>query len=305
MCSYRPRISFRAWRRLFGFSFWTWMQTMVFQIRDRCDSIVISRILGAAHFGTFSIATELGTLPVTEVVEPLGRSVFSGFVLLHRDARSSTRLYLDAVQGAVTVVLPAGLGISMVADPMVRFVLGERWLAAVPVIDIVAIASTVSIFGNLSAMFLTAGGKVRDTFILNTLSVSLRIPLMIGLIWKWGLLGGAFAVAISLLVDQSLYLWRTMRQLDITFAALFQRVWRALVAAIGMVACLAWLAMAWTEGSESAGWSTIHDLLVRCATGAVVYSAILLATWYLAGRPDGIEQQVLTLVGERSRQRRA
>jgi lipopolysaccharide exporter len=159
MSAYRPRVSLRSWRRLIGFSFWSWMGTMLNQMKERGDSIIIGRVLGTAQFGIFSVGSELGALPVTEVVEPLGRTLFSGFAMLHRSAESPTRLYLGAVETSIMLILPAGIGISMIADPMVRFVLGEQWLNAVPVVQIIAVASPISVFGNFSSMFLTAVGR--------------------------------------------------------------------------------------------------------------------------------------------------
>jgi lipopolysaccharide exporter len=301
MAPYRPRLTLQSWRRLFAFSFWIWLQSMLSQIKDRGDSIIIGRFLGTAGFGVFSIGSELGALPVTEVVEPLGRTLFSGFALLHRDDSSPTRLYLGAVEVAIMLILPAGIGISMVADPMVRFVLGAQWLTAVPVMQIIAISSTISIFGYFSGTFLTAGGKVRDTFLLSSLSVAIRIPVMIGLVYVWGLPGAAVAVAISLMVDQGLFLWRTMHHLTITFGDLLACTWRAMVASLVMVACLSALGMAWTPGGDRPGWSNFEDLLARCAIGAVVYGVTLGLAWLLAGRPDGIERQALILVRDRIR----
>jgi O-antigen/teichoic acid export membrane protein len=274
---------------------------MLSQAKDRGDSVIIGRILGTAQFGVFSIGSELGALPVTEVVEPLGRTLFSGFAVLHRDDSSPTKLYLGAVEVAMMLILPAGIGISMVADPMVRFVLGAQWLAAVPVIQIIAISSTVSIFGYFSGTFLTAGGKVRDGFLLTSVSVAIRVPLMIALAYFWGLAGAAVAVAISLVIDQGLFLWRTMHHLAIAFGDLLACTWRAMVASLAMVACFFALGLAWTPGGDRPGWSNLEDLLTRCALGAVVYGLVLMLAWQLAGRPDSIERQVLKLVQGRVR----
>lgn len=301
MSPYRPRVSLGSWRRLIGFSMWSWLVTVLYQVRDRGDSIIIGRLLGTAQFGVFSIGAELGALPVTEVVEPLTRTLFSGFALLHRDAESPTRLYLGAVEIAIMLVLPAGIGISMVADPMVRVGLGEQWVSAVPVIQIVAIASTIAVFGNFSGAFLSAGGQPKATFLLSSVSVAVRIPLMIVLVWIWGLPGAAVGVSVALLIDQCLFLWRTMRHLTITPGDLLACTWRPIVASLVMVLGLTVLGMAWTAGGGAPGWSNGADLAMRCAIGAATYGVALLLTWLLAGRPDGVERQVLKVVRNRLR----
>src|SRR6185312_7861022 len=51
---YRPGLTLRAWRRIIGFSLWAWAQTMLYQARDRSDSIAVGRFMGAADVGAFS-----------------------------------------------------------------------------------------------------------------------------------------------------------------------------------------------------------------------------------------------------------
>jgi lipopolysaccharide exporter len=289
----RPGISLRSWRHLIGFSFWSWMGTMLSQVKERGDSIIIGRLLGTAQFGVFSVGSELGALPVTEVLEPVGRTLFSGFALLHRSDEHPTRLYLGAIEASILLTLPAGLGISMIADPMVRFVLGEQWLAAVPVIQIIAVACPFSAFGTFSSMFLSAGGQPRAVFLLSSVSTSIRIPLMIALTWLWGLQGAAVGVGIALVIDQGVFLHRTMDHLKITVSDLLWSTWRPVTASLVMVGCLIEFGMAWTPGG-GAGGSNLTDLGARCAAGAAVYGVALILTWIFAGRPDGVERQLLT-----------
>ena len=295
MCAYRPKVALGAWRRLIGFSLWTWSLAMVFQMRDRADGIIIGRMLGTAQIGVFTIGSELGGLPVTEIVEPLNRTLFSGFSLLHQKSESPTRLYLDAVETAVILILPAGIGISMVADPMVRLILGANWMSVVPIIQIVAIASTISVFGNFSGMFLNAVGKPQESFFICIVSTFVRVPLMIWLISTMGLPGAAIAVAIALLSDQSLFLWRTLDRLKISMMDLLARIWRASLSTLAMVVCLAMFGMAWTPGIEGSSLSYTTDLLMRCTTGALVYGVVLTLMWFVAGQPDGAERQFLAM----------
>jgi O-antigen/teichoic acid export membrane protein len=301
MCAWRPRVSLRAWRRLIGFSAWSWVGTILIQIRDRGDSVIISRVLGTAQFGVFAIGSELGTLPFTELGEPLGRALFSGFALLHRDAGNPKALYLTAVEFAFALILPAGIGISMVADPMVRLILGTQWLAAVPVIQIIAITGTLSIFSLFSNMFLSASGHVREAVVLSTVSVLIRLPLMIALVLVWGLTGAALTFAIALAIDQALLLYRTAHRMSIGIMDLVSRVWRAVAASLTMIACLSVLGWAWTGTPDAPVGTAAADLATRCLTGAIAYAAALLLVWLLAGRPDGVERWLLTTILDRLR----
>ena len=159
MSSYRPGLTFRSWRRIIGFSLWTWGQTMVYQAKERSDTIIVGRFMGAAPVGAFTVGLELGSLPTTELVEPLGRALFSGFASLHNASERLSNMFLGAVGLAFMLILPAGFGISMVADPIVRLSLGTQWISAVPVVQIMAIGGTTAIFTQTCANLLNAVGR--------------------------------------------------------------------------------------------------------------------------------------------------
>jgi hypothetical protein len=118
----------------------------------------------------------------------------------------------------------------------------------------------------------------------------------------WGLPGAALTVAAAMLLDQILFLFRTMRHLSLTATALLASIWRPVAASAVMVAVLESLGLAWTPGGAE-GWSNFPDLLARCVLGAAVYAAALLSIWLLAGRPDGVERKTMAVVLGRLRPR--
>ena len=48
---YRPRVTLRAWRRLIGFSFWSWANSMTALVQGRSDAIVIGGYLNPTSVG--------------------------------------------------------------------------------------------------------------------------------------------------------------------------------------------------------------------------------------------------------------
>ncbi len=172
MSRYRPRFTLRAWRGLIGFSLWNWAVMVVAQVRDRAESFVIGRTLTTTDVAVFSVGGEIGSLPVTEVIEPLHRALFSAFVLLNNASEKPRKLYLDTMEAGFLIILPAGVGISLVADPLVRLMLGERWLEAIPIVQIMAAVSTISVFRLISDAFYSAVGNLRMTFTMSHLQNS-------------------------------------------------------------------------------------------------------------------------------------
>ena len=234
-------------------------------------------------------------LPTTEVVAPLHRALFSGFSV-SRTGDNQARMFLDTVSVALLFILPSGLGISMIAEPLTRLTLGLRWTEAVPVIEIIAAAAGVTIFSYISAAFLSANGRQKMTFWLFALSTLVRLPLLLWFVAVGGLVGGAVAVAASLVVEQLLFLWFTLPQIGASVRQLASRALRPALASLAMICAMAEMGMAWTSASGSGAERLIVDLGERCLTGATVYSVAIILMWCLAGRPEGGERSVFVTV---------
>jgi O-antigen/teichoic acid export membrane protein len=141
MHKFRPRFAIGAWRSLIIYSAWTWVLSLVMLVRDRSDSILIGRMLNPAAVGIYALGRELGALPATELIEPLNRAAFSGFAAGRNAELPAGRSYLRIVGAMATLTLPAGMGISLVAAPLIRLTFGPAWVATVPLVEVIGLAA--------------------------------------------------------------------------------------------------------------------------------------------------------------------
>ena len=164
MSPYRPRVTFRAWRRIIGFSLWTWAGMILSQIQERSDSIIIGRLLGPCRWACFAVGWNWVRCRRRKSSSRWGALCSPALRRCIMLPMVWQTMFLGAVGIAFMLVLPAGVGISMVADPMVRLCLGEQWLAAVPVVQIMAIGAIVAVFIHAAANLINAIGRPRVTF---------------------------------------------------------------------------------------------------------------------------------------------
>jgi lipopolysaccharide exporter len=296
MSPYRPRLTLRRWRRILGFSLWVWASGLVMMVWDKIDSIVVGRFLGAGAVGIFAIGWEIGALPLTELVAPLHRALFSGFSAANRSGRGAEQAYLRVLALTMLLTLPAGVGISLVADPLVRLALGEKWLHAVPLIEILACASAILAPAYVAGALFIAEGKPYLNFYLGALATGAKIPLFVGLVLILGLKGGALAAALAIAAQQLLYLITMSRRTGGGFGEFLSAIWRPLVATAAMAALLAACGLGWTQGPAGAAGAA-RTLMIACPSGAVVYAATVFGIWFAQGRPEGAERDLLRLLG--------
>jgi O-antigen/teichoic acid export membrane protein len=297
MHSYRPRLSLRAWRQIVGFSFWSWMLSWVSLIRDRIDAFAIGRLLGATQVGLYSIAFDVGFMTSTELVGPICRALFSGLAQVKSRGKDVADAYFRAISATLVVTLPAGIGIALVADPLIRLAVGPRWVAAIPLVQIFAIVGTLRVVTYISTTLLTVYGMLQVQFVSTTAILLIRFALLIVLIGRFGLVGAGFAVAAAAILEEAFYLVVAFRRFNLRPSDLLAGNWRSALATAAMAGVVLSISGVFSRGPNP----TFGHLFAQVLGGALTYVAVLVAAWLAAGRPSGAEAQVIAVAREAAR----
>jgi O-antigen/teichoic acid export membrane protein len=290
MHPFRPRFSLRSWRGLVGYSLWTWLLSLAILMRNRSDTLLLGRLSDSTAVGVYAIGSEVASLPTSELVEPLCRASFAGFAAANREGVSLTETFLRLVGTAVIVTLPAGLGLALVAAPLVRLAFGPGWDAAVPVLRVLGVAGIMSVFGQISLHLMSAQSLLGRLTAVALAGAVLRIVLLLVLIPQAGVTGAAWAAAIATCLDQGAILLMALRRLRIGLAAFAGHVARPAAAALVMAAGV------FAAGSWRPEAGVVWTLTVEVTTGVVLYTCVLLLAWLASGQPDGPESDSLRMI---------
>ena len=184
------------------------------------------------------------------------------------------------------------MGIALLADPAVRLAFGEKWLEAIPVIQIIGVFSAFTAMNFIAGPVVEALGQLSRSFQITVASTILRVILGVTLIWWFGLIGAAISSMISNAFTQVLYVIIVCRTLRTSVATLIAHLWRPTVGC----ACMTLTLIA--AGLHSAAPdSSPTDLIIHCTvgmlTGTVVYGSVVVALWVVCGRPQSAETDVM------------
>ena len=294
---YRPRLSLEAWRELIAVSAWSWAISIAAVIRDRADSLVVGRVLGPAPLGIYAVGVEVAVLPTTEMVDPICRACMPGFAeTLRQGGTEELGLAWLRIIGLVAVLaLPAGVGISLVAGPVVALAFGQGWLEAAPIVTILGLACTIMLPGNVSMALLNARAALHLITVITAGSALVRVALLLGFTRWLGLPGAAIAVGLGLLLEHAALIGCALRLLALRPGLLLRVVARPLLAAAAMAAVLWGLGMGWVAPPPDASAAS-RMLLLAVPLGAVSFAAALFGQWWLAGRPAGAEADLWLLL---------
>ncbi len=296
MHPYRPRLSLASWRELVGYSFWSWLVALAVMVRERSTALLIGRMLGTGPVGVYSVGADLAALPTSELVEPLSRAAFSGFAAARHQGEPAGEIYLRVVATTALLTLPAGVGASLIADPLVRLLFGPNWVEAIPVVRVLAIAGAATVFGYIGWTLFSAHALLRTVLTVSVLAAAARVLLLVLLLPRAGVLGAAIAVTVSIAFEDALYIGLTFRRFGVGASALLARVWRGALAASCMAAVLVWSGMGWAQSTGGPGELAIQ-LASAIALGGLVYAGVLLLAWFASGRPAGAEADAVVLLG--------
>src|SRR5262245_30730651 len=115
----------------------------------------------------------------------------------------------------LAIILPIALGLALCAEPLVLLALGPNWVEAIPVIQILACFSVLTVVGEVGSMALIAVGRPAASTVMVVVGACVRLPLIIYGTYHGGLNGLAWAIAISLVVEFIVNLTLTSRILEI------------------------------------------------------------------------------------------
>ncbi len=288
---YRPCFSLAACAELFHFSKWLFINNVLFFLRYRSSDFVIGRIAGAHALGMYNLSLEIASLPTNELVMPINRAVFPGYAKLAKTLAVLRAGYLEVLAAIAMFILPAGVGVALTADFFVPVILGPNWSGLIPVVQLLAISSTLVALQTNNGNIYLALGSPRTLTALALLSVTIFVPLVIWLTRENGATGAAWGNLAAVLLMLPINLSVLFRKLELKAPQFLRAIWRPLVSTLGMVGVVLYI-----KHSILVHWlflGTMAQLLLVCIAGAVAYSVFIGLLWQLSGRPAGAERYVV------------
>jgi lipopolysaccharide exporter len=293
---FRPAFSIAHARELFSFSIWLTFSDAINAINWNFDPLLVGKFIGKTELGYYSVGNSLAVMASREATAPLTGTLFPAFSNLAHDPVRLAAAYQRAQALVTAVALPAGVGMALIADPLVRLTMGERWLPAVIVIRILAAAFAAQSLSSLAQPLAMAAGRTQLLFKRDLQGFLFRVPLVIVGLYFGGFAGVLYARAI---VGTSGLLFNANVVTKVTGLSLWQQIrpnMRAVASVLLMAAVLAPMDAFSNKGSSH--WAVALNLGALIAAGAVVYSVATFILWRVMGRPEGPETELVQVASK-------
>lgn len=251
------------------------------------DFAVVGRFLGAQSLGAYTFGWTLANIPVDRISSLVSR-VTPAYIAALSEDRSGLRRYLIRIsEGLATLTFPTCIGLALVADDLVKALLGPEWAAAVLPLQLLALVASIRSVFVLAPTILVFTGQVGRNLRFS-LSCAVVMPVIFSLATHWGIIGVAVAWVLVYPGFASFFLFRhALRAVGLSWGSYLRALTTPLVATAVMSA-----AVLGFRASDAAPHSGLLRLILAGVIGGTVYVVAILL---LAG--DRIREMVALLRG--------
>jgi lipopolysaccharide exporter len=233
------------------------------------DYAIIGRSSGPSELGIYMLAFSVAswsTSVLSSTINSVAMPAFSALV----ENPVQLKLMLSRFARIVAIVaFPIGALTVALALQLVQVLYGEVWLAAAPVLAVLAVYGSIFSVSLLLSNLLVGTGRAHVVLIVQAVSIAVLIPTIIWGISSFGIIGAAYAhVVVIFLTVMPMYLWALRSSVASIARVILVSTRAPLAAAIAAGLLAAWAA------------STIGDhfgsLMAGCLAGGAAYGVMVL-----------------------------
>lgn len=200
----------------------------------KCDSIIIGKFLGAELLGYYRVALEFSRIPIDRGIVLVNQVSFPVYSELQNDTTRLRSYFLKINQWILFLALPIFLGAATMAHEAFEIILGEKWLKAVPLFQIMCLAAVPeALVGNLAALN-NARGKPNTNLTFSLVSaLALTVGFLVGV--QFGLLGVASVWITVYPLIFAFFLSRSLKAIESSILEFFKKTAPAILGTLCMV----------------------------------------------------------------------
>lgn len=194
---FRP--SLRDWRHVLPFGAWSSVVTLLGLLFDYMPRFILGRMISIEAVGLYSRALSICQMPDRALLSAVQPVVLPALAARAREGGDMKEPYFLGLASITALQWPALLCLALLAEPIVRLLLGPQWTETVPLIRIIALASLCLFPAYLTYPVLVALGRVRELAMASMIALPVSMAVLFAAAPH-----GLTAVALSLFLTSPL-----------------------------------------------------------------------------------------------------
>jgi teichuronic acid exporter len=158
---WRPQFIFskECFRNHFTFGYKLTISGLLNTLYDNSYRIIIGKYYSAATVGFYNLAETMRLFPVHQINVVVGKVTYPLFASINNDDVRLKAVYKVSMKLVLLIVIPLMLTLILLAEEGFRLIFGEHWLPAVPLFQILALASIIRPISSFNLNILKIKGR--------------------------------------------------------------------------------------------------------------------------------------------------
>ncbi len=226
MHSYRPRLEFNAIKamELFKFGRWILGSSIIVMIREQGMNMFIAKFLGIPMLGFYNRAGTFSNMIFQQVSEIVWKVGYPAYSELHVNPVRYKKAYLKTLKLLTFIGIPMAGGLFVLSWDFVHLFLTDKWLPIVPLMQILCLQAIFNFINTPAGIAFQASGKPAIGTRISTFGVITLIISIYPLSSRWGLMGAAFALLLSVLVTSPIIWFKAIQLMKCSLQEFFKPI---------------------------------------------------------------------------------
>jgi len=278
---YRPRWDTSQIPAIWAITRWLMLAGIADYVLRKTDQLVAGRVGTTEQYGEYTVGADIGQLPVGEVGPAMVRALLPVLASIKANTERTHSAVVKTFSALNCVVWPIGIGFASIAVPATNILLGDKWAASAAFVGTFAIAAVLQTFMSPLRTLLVLQGHTRIHSNIVWAEFAAFICAAALLVPSLHLIGLVYARIIGSLVNALATSILTKTYCNFSLKPLLTAAGRPFLGSAIMYFLVQYVTATFS--------GDMAKTVAGIATGAAFYIAWSLATWLIAGRPEGLE----------------
>ena len=187
----------KSFKDIFGFGIYTIGTNIINYIISNIDYLLIGKMLSAPLLGAYTLSFVLTDTFRNRLTAVMNNVMYPIYGKNQNDHKTIKNYYLKIVEYNSVIVYPFMVFLIVFAKPFIIFTFGDKWMASVEPLQILAGSVMFSMMVNSNTVLIRGLGLPGLELKLQLVKAVVFIPSLILGVFYWGLVGASWAILLN------------------------------------------------------------------------------------------------------------
>ncbi|MEL6830121.1 MAG: oligosaccharide flippase family protein, partial [Pseudomonadota bacterium] len=288
MAKERPGWSLASFKTVFSFSAWLGLAALARAVMSQSDRLILGIGFSIVMLGYYMMAVRIIDQIIQALQQPINWALYSGFSKVKDDPERLQRNYKRAHAAMAALLVPASMGLLLVAEPFVLTFLGEKWQMSILFCQVTALIALIMALPGPSWPLAMSLAETRLLFWRTVVTLGIRLAAQLIGIITYGIPGFLVGCVVAVAINNVIAMQVVKHLINATYVSQLLNVWRPVAASMLMIPAV--LLTAASLDGHVQGWLSLG---AQVAAGLAAYGLTTLVFWTISGFPEGPERMVI------------